>query len=259
MKKFRVALSLSLAFVMTAALAGCGTSAKSGTIKIGVRDDIVGLGYYNSTTEKYYGLEIDLAYELADELGYKDVEFVTVHPENRKDMLLEGQVDCLIAAYSISDSRLENFDFSPAYYSDYSRVMVEKSSMLTSIEQLMGKRIGVVSGADTAPIFAQKLVELGLIPEVDNETFDAVTFVRMDSYGEIEKALEAGTVDAACMDGCIASAYMNDDRVLLDETLSQENYGVATQKDSKLSKAVAEAVQKMLDDGDIAEMIDKWN
>lgn len=258
MKK-KLLTALALAIGMSSVFAGCNASSKSGTLTVGVRDDIMNFGYLNATTGKYYGLEIDLAYKLADNLGYEDVEFVTVNPENRKDMLLNGDVDCLIAAYSISESRLENFDFSPVYYSDESRVIVEKSSMLTSIDELLGKRIGVLDGANTAPVFADKLVELGFIPEVDRETFDAVTFVRFDSYKDVDIALEEGTVDAACMDGCIAKAYMNDDRELFEQTLRQEDYGVATQKDSQLSKPVAESIQKMLDDGTIDELIDKWD
>lgn len=258
MKKFKIALSLALAAATVLGSTGVYADSKQ-TLTVGVRDDIMNFGYLNTTTEKYYGLEIDLAYAIADDLGYKEVEFVTVQPDDRKDKLLNGEVDCLIAAYTIAESRLENFDFSPAYYTDYSRVIVERSSLLTSIPQLMGKRIGVVDGADAAPVFANKLVELGLIPEVDNETFDAVTFVRVDSYSELSKALEEGTVDAACMDGCVARAYMDDDRMLLEETLQEESYGVATQKDSKLSEPVAKAVQKMLDDGTLEDLIDKWD
>lgn len=257
MKRKKAALFMVI--TLSVMLSGCGATSKSGTLKVGVRDDIMNLGYLNPTTEKYYGLEIDLADKLAEDLGYADVEFVTVTPEDRKQMLLDGKVDCLAAAYSISESRLENFDFSPVYYSDESRVMVQKSSQFTRIEELMGKRIGVLDGANAAPVFAEKLVELGLIPEVDNETFDAVTFVRFDSYKDVDVALEEGTVDAACMDGCIAKAYMNDDRMLLEQTLRQEDYGVATQKGSELSKPVAESIQKMLDDGAIDELIDKWD
>ena len=41
--------------------------------------------------------------------------------------------------------------------------------------------------------------------------------------------------------------------------LGDQEYGVATQKDSELSGNVANAVQEMLDDGTIAAYIDKWN
>lgn len=262
MKKRSTCLILSLFLLLAACLAGCdsASSGKSGTLRVGVRDDIRNFSYLNETTGKYAGLEIDLAYRLADALGYADVEFSTVTPDNRKDTLLNGDVDCLIACYSIAETRLENFDFSAPYYEDASRIMVEKSSLIDSMEDLPGKRIGVLNGADTAPTFAIKMHELGLIPDMEEQTLaDSYTYVRTDSYDELNDALEQGLVDVACMDGSIAQAYMNDDRIFLEETLNQENYGVATLKNSDLSKPVADAIQKMLDDGTIEQLIDKWN
>ena len=104
-------------------MAGCsdgavGAITGSGTLRAGVRADVVGFGYLNEGTGNYYGMEIDLVEELASRLGYGGVEFVTILPENRKEMLLDGQVDLIAACYSIAETRLENFDFSPAYYDD---------------------------------------------------------------------------------------------------------------------------------------------
>ncbi|MGI6069679.1 MAG: transporter substrate-binding domain-containing protein [Blautia sp.] len=262
MKKMRTGISMAILLALTGlCISGCGSASKgSGTLKVGVRDDIMNFGYLNETTGKYYGLEIDLAYQLAEELGYENVEFQTVTPDNRKQTLLDGDVDCLIACYSIADTRLENFDFSEPYYEDFSRMMVEKSSMIDSMDDLLGKKIGVLDGADTAPTFAIKMNELGLIPDMEEQTLlNSYTYVRMDSYGELNDALEQGIVDVACMDGSIAQSFMNEDRMFLEETLNQENYGVATQKGSELSKPVAEAIQKMLDDGTIGKLVDKWN
>ncbi len=250
----RRAVSFFICLVLAAVMAETVWAAK--TLTVGVRDDIMHFGYLNPNTGKYYGLEIDLAEKLADKLGYDTVEFVTVDPDNRKDMLLTGQVDCLIAAYSVSETRLQNFDFSPAYYTDYSSIMVEKSSLFTSITDLVGKRIGVLKGVNTAPKLVQKMIEMGLMTEDDAK---GTILVDMDSYGEVSKALEEGMVDVACMDGCIARAYMEDDREILEDKIGEETYAVATQKDSELSAPMAAAVQELLDDGTVEALIEKWN
>ena len=82
-------------------LAGCDNPVadmgSKGTLRAGVRADVVGFGYLNEDTGNYYGLEIDLVSELAERLGYGDVEFVTVTADDRKDMLLAGKIE-LIAA-----------------------------------------------------------------------------------------------------------------------------------------------------------------
>lgn len=261
MKKQKQCIILLFLIMVTTVFAGCSSSSGKGVLKVGVRDDIMNFGYLNPDTGKYYGMEIDLAYKLAEDMGYDEVELVTVKPDNRKDMLLEGNVDCLIAAYSIADSRLENFDFSEPYYTDYGRIMVEKSTLYTGMEDLLHKRIGVLDGANAAPKFVIKMNELGLIKDLEEDTINNnIPLVRMDDYGELYAALEEGSVDAVCMDGCIAQAYMDEDECMfLEETLSEENYGVATQKDSELSKAVAKSVKKLLDDGTIDALIDKWD
>ena len=123
----KAALCALLALALLTAAAGAET------LRVGVRDDIINFGFYNETTGKYYGLEIDLAAELAQRIGYDDVEYITVTPDTRKDMLLNGEVDVVIATYSIAESREENFDFSAPYYEDDTIIMVEKSTLFGSI------------------------------------------------------------------------------------------------------------------------------
>ena len=262
----------AVVLVLAVCLAACSssqtTSTSANTLKVGVRGDVVGFGYYNSNTQKYYGLEIDIAAELADRLGYKDVEFIAVTPDNRKEMLQNSDVDCIIACYSDTESREENFDFSPAYYTDSSVFMVEESSLITSVDQLVdGHVIGTMLGTNTAAEIASQLTEEGLISgnvvsrNEDNSDvqFDTFRLLQFDSYEELSEALEVGKVDAAVMDGSIARAYLQDNRKLLDYTGKAQNYGVATQKDSDLSQPVAKTIQEMIDDGTIAQLIDKWD
>lgn len=235
------------------------------TLRVGVRGDIMNFSYFSETNEKYYGMEIDLAQALAQELGYSDLEYVRVTPDNRKDTLLNGDVDCLIAAYSITDTRLENFDFSPAYYKDDTAIMVENSSMFQDVTDLKDKTVGILNGTNAGPLLAIRLYEIGMIGEEvlsndDNETlYDHIRIVKFDEYEEVSKALEEGSIDAACMDGVIAKAYADEDRSFLELDIAKQEYGVATQKDSELSASMAEAVQKLLDDGTIETLIDKWD
>lgn len=260
---------IALATCLIGGLAGCGSQTPTGnaTLKVGVRADIVGFGHLNEKTGKYYGLEIDIANELADRLGYSSVEFVSVLPDDRKERLLAGEVDCLIACYSISESRLANFDFSPAYYHDKCVVMVENSSLIGSVDQLKGMTIGTMAGANTAPMLVQKLTTDAFTSGevlVQNEEgtdyqFDTFRILEYASYEELSNALEVGEIDAASMDGSIAETYMRDNRALLDYTVAEQDYGVATQKDSILSEPVAGAIQAMVDDGTIASLVDKWN
>lgn len=265
MQKKKWSALICMLFLLTAVLTACGDQEKSGSLKVGVRDDIMNFGYLNEETGKYYGLEIDLAEKLGEKLGYEEVEFVTVRPDNRKEMLEEGKVDCLIAAYSIADTRKESFDFSVPYYTDETGIMVEKSSLFQDVKDLKGKTVGILAGSNAGPLLAQKLYELGIITDkvisnTDTATeYEGASVIKTEKYSDLDRLLETGEVDAVCMDKCIAQNYLNDSRKYLDVAVAQQQYGVATKKDSDLSKPVADAIQEMLDDGTIAELIDKWN
>lgn len=292
-------LSLAVAALPLAALAGCtgshGSSSPAGsatgstvtagsaasssapaapaplpkdTIRAGVRADVVGFGYLNKDTGNYYGLEIDIVNELAERLGYNDITFVTVTPDDRKEMLLAGQIDLIAACYSIAETRLENFDFSPAYYDDAVVAVVQNSSLITSIDDLKGGTFGTMAGSNAAPLLSQKLYDIGFSDGIvkaanddnSNVTFSTWHLLQFPSYQELSDALEVGVVDAMVLDGAIAHTYMNDKRTVLDGfEVAEQSYGIATQKGSELSALVADAVQDMLDDGTIKHLVDKWD
>ena len=283
-----VALACVLA-LMLAMLSGCTSAASSssgptgsgatvatgakngkGTLRVGVRADIMGFGYLNEKTKKYYGMEIDMAKDMAGRMGYKDVQFVTVTPETRKEMLLSGKIDAIVACYSISDTRRKNFDFSPAYYTASVKMIVQNSSGIKKMADLKGGVIGTMAGANTAPLLNIELKDTGFSngvaisgdPEKNDKDvqFDTYRLVQYPSYQTLSDALEEGKVDAMAMDSAIGQTYMNEYRSILpDFSIDPQEYGVATQKGSELSGKVGKTVRAMLDDGTIKRYIDKWN
>ena len=252
MKRTRV-LSLVLLAVLAVSMFAGGQQAmaEGQPLVVGVRDDIVNFSFLNETTGKYYGLEIDLAKELAQRLGRDGVEFVTVTPTTREDVLLNGEVDCLIACYSINKERKELFDFSAPYYKDGTVFMVQTSSCFNRWADLAGMTVGVLAGSNTGDLVLAAMKRVN--------TAKGVKLQEEETYQDLSDALERGDVDAVCMDGCIAQAYMNEDRIYLPGSLASQSYGVATQKDSELSKQVSAVMQDMLDDGTVDKLLDKWD
>lgn len=241
----RAAAPFILVCVFGLFMSGCaGGQTDGGTLTVGVRSDIANFGYYNRNTDKYYGLEIDFAKELAGRLGYADISFVAVDPTNREEKLEEGEVDCLIACYTITDERKERFDISSPYYTDSVVIMVERSSMIGGADELAGKRIGVLEGSATAQQITKVL--------------QGVEFCTMDSYDKLIAALEEGRIDAVSTDGCILQQYMTKEREYIDIKISEQPYGVAMKKNSGLTKKMEEAVQGICSDGTMEALADKW-
>lgn len=135
--------------------------------------------------------------------GFELLVIATVLPDNRKEMLLNGEVDCLVACYSKTDTRLENFDFSPIYYTDVTPVMVENSSRITDINQLKDGTFGIMSGSNAGPLLAIKLFDMGIIGEevisnTDESTeYDHATVIKYPSYEDLSIALENSRRQAA--------------------------------------------------------------
>lgn len=233
-----------------------------GTLKVGVKNAVVGFGFQDTITKEYKGLEISIAEKIAEELGV-DIEFTAVTAATRTSLLDAGDIDCVLATFTITDERKESWDFSTPYYTDYVTVLVENSSNIGSLADLKDKKVGVSSGSTSAKALVTAMIENGVIEteNFDKETFDPATwaegvaFQQYDDYPTISTALSAGEVDAFCVDKSILAIYNTDSRSYIADKFAPQDYGVATKKDSGLSGYVEELVSAWLADGTIGGFI----
>lgn len=233
-----------------------------GVLRVGVKNAVVGFGYEDTLTGEYSGMEVELAKKIAKELGV-EVEFTAVTAATRTELLDSGDIDCVLATFTITDERKESWDFSTPYYTDYVTVLVEKASGITSLANLVDKTVGVSSGSTSAKALVQALIEGGFIngDNFNEETFDPATwkegikFQQYDDYPTISTALSAGEVDAFCVDKSILAIYNTDTRDYIDDKFSPQEYGVATKKGSGLSAYIDELIQGWLSDGTIDGLI----
>ena len=237
----------------------------AGVLKVGVKNAVEGFGYEDPLTGEYSGMEIDLATMIAEYLGV-DVEFTTVTAATRTELLDSGDIDCVLATFTITDERKESWDFTTAYYTDHVTVLVEESSGITSLADLVGTTVGVSSGSTSAKSLVEAMIDAGYISgdNYDADTFDPATwtedisFQQYDDYPAISTALSAGEVDAFCVDKSILAIYNTDTRTYIDEEFAPQEYGVATTKGSGLSDVCEELITTWLEDGTIDELIAEY-
>ncbi len=233
-----------------------------GVLKVGVKNAVIGFGYQDTLTGEYSGMEISLAEKIAEYLGV-DVEFTAVTAATRTELLDSGDIDCVLATFTITDERRESWDFSTPYYTDYVTVLVENSSGITGLADLVDKKVGVSSGSTSAKSLVSAMIDAGVIEgaDFDADTFDpalwteGVSFQQYDDYPTISTGLSAGEVDAFCVDKSILAIYNTDSRSYIEDEFAPQEYGVATKKDSGLSGVVDELVQGWLADGTIDGLI----
>ena len=233
-----------------------------GVLKVGVKNAVKGFSFQDTLTGEYTGLEDSLAEMIAEHLGV-DVEFTTVTAATRGELLDSGDIDCVLATFTITDERRKSWDFSTPYYTDYVSVLVEDSSGIKALADLKDKVVGVSSGSTSARALVQEMIDEGVITGegFNADTFnadtwkDGISFRQYDDYPAISTALSAGEVNGFCVDKSILAIYKTDGRSYIDAEFSPQEYGVATKKGSGFSALCDELVSGWLSDGTIDGLI----
>lgn len=237
-----------------------------GILKVGVKNAVLGFGYQDTLTGEYSGMEISIAKKIAEELGV-DIEFTTVTAATRTELLDSGDIDCVLATFTITEERKQSWDFSTPYYTDYVSVLVEDASGIKTLSDLVGKTVGVSSGSTSARALTKAMIEAGAVDgtNFDAETFDpatwteGVSYKQFEDYPAISTALSAGEVDAFCVDKSILAVYNTDGRGYIEDKFAPQDYGVATKKGSDFSEYVESLITTWLGDGTIAGFISENN
>ena len=249
-----------------AASAAFGTDTQAivdrGVLKVGVKNAVQGFSFQDTLTGEYKGLEDSLAEMIAEYLGV-DIEFTTVTAATRGELLDSGDIDAVLATFTITDERKKTWDFSTPYYTDYVSVLVEDSTGIKELADLKDKVVGVSSGSTSARALTKAMIDAGVIDGAgfDADSFnadtwkDGISFRQYDDYPAISTALSAGEIDGFCVDKSILAIYKTDGRSYIDAEFAPQEYGVATKKGSDFSTVCDDLVQGWLADGTIDQLI----
>ena len=233
-----------------------------GVLKVGVKNAVQGFSFQDTLTGEYKGLEDSLAEMVAEYLGV-DIEFTTVTAATRGELLDSGDIDAVLATFTITDERKKTWDFSTPYYTDYVSVLVEDSTGIKELADLKDKVVGVSSGSTSARALTKAMIDAGVIDGAgfDADSFnadtwkDGISFRQYDDYPAISTALSAGEIDGFCVDKSILAIYKTDGRSYIDAEFAPQEYGVATKKGSDFSTVCDDLVQGWLADGTIDQLI----
>lgn len=231
--------------------AGVQAIKDAGKLRVGVKADVPNFGLQDAATGEFEGMEIDLAYALAERIGLTadDVEFEAVTAKTRGPLLDNGQLDVVIATFTIKPERLEQWNFTNPYYQDEVGLLVKKSSGIEGLADLDGKTIGVAQGATSRDAVQVEADKLGI----------KVNFLEFATYPEINAALESGRVDAFSVDKSILSGYVTDDSVILPDGFSPQDYGIASKLGTDdLRDFINEMLAEMESNGEMAALLEKW-
>lgn len=247
MKRVLVAL---LAISMAAgALTGCGSKGSEKTFTVGFDAEFPPYGYRDDSGE-YVGFDLDLAAEVCKRQGWELVKQPI--DWDAKDMeLSSGAIDCIWNGFTMT-GREDDYAWTEAYMANTQVFVVAKDSGIASQADLAGKVVEcqVDSSAEAA---------LKEVPDLTATFKDLLTTA---DYNTAFMDLEQGAVDAIAMDVIVAGYQIqqrNADFVILDDSLSAEEYGVGFKKDNtELRDKVQKTLEEMAADGTLKGISEKW-
>ncbi len=194
---------------------------------------------------KIVGVDIDIANEIAKELGkklvVKDIAFDSIVNEVKS-----GKADFAAAGISYSEERAKEVDFSINYATSKQVVIVNENSDIKDPSEISNKKIAVQLGsiADTY---------------VTKEYQDA-TITRQKKYLAAIQDLKTNKVDCVVMDELPAKEILKENSGLkiLDKELTQDKYGMIVKKGNKeLLDSINKVLNRLISEGKISEYVIK--
>lgn len=271
MKK-RLVLLLVTAMAATTVLAGCGSKdsgssdngkKSSKEAKVENDDDTLIVGFdasfppygYKDDSGEYVGFDLDLAQEVCDRNNWKLVK-QPIDWDSKDAELNSGTIDCIWNGFTMN-GREDDYTFSVPYVDNSQVIVVAEDSGIEKLTDLAGKTVGVQ--AASAALDLLKSEEEGGQKELA-DTFGALN--EFADYNTAFTELQAGALDALAIDVGVAKYQLNsrgEGFKILDETLNTEQYAIGFKKgNTELCDIVNADLQKLADDGTVAELAEKY-
>ncbi|GBE67008.1 glutamate-binding protein [Mycobacterium sp. MFM001] len=230
-----------VALAVAVLAAGCG-GGQGGKLVIGVKFDQPGLGLKNPDGTMS-GFDVDVARYVARQLGYSADDIVWVEaPAGQREMLIRnGQVDYVVANYSITEARKKKVGFAGPYLVAGQSLLVRAGETgITGPQSLArNKKLCSVAGSTAAQLIKDR--------------YSGVQLQRYDTYSACVEALKNSAVDAVSTDDVILAGFAAQSPgafKLVGKPFSVEKYGIGLKKDdTTLRNKIDDAIEKMEHDG----------
>ena len=223
--------------------AGTETAGNGKTFTVGFDASFPPYGYQENG--EYVGFDLDLAQEVCDRNGWELVK-TPIDWDAKNIELNGGSIDCIWNGFTMN-GREDDYTWTPAYINNTQVFAVNKNSGIKKAADLAGKNVLVQ--ADSSALAALQDEENTDIKALA-DSFGSLT--QVPDYESALMELEAGSADAVAMDEGVAltKQAQNDNIVILDDVISQEQYGIAFKKgNDELRDQVWSTLLEMEKDG----------
>jgi glutamate transport system substrate-binding protein len=219
-----------------------------GKLVVGTKFDQPGFGQKNPTTGQVEGFDVEIAKLIAvsifggtPESVTPKIEFVEAVSKNREPFIQNGNVDIVVATYTINDTRKQVVDFAGPYFVARQDIMVKANdSSIKSVTDLNGKKVCTVKGSTSEKNVREKA------PQAE--------VVLFDTYSQCAEALTDGRVQAETTDNTILAGLVQQNNgafKLVGAPFSDEPYGIGLKKgDDAFRTFLNDQLEKMESNGE---------
>lgn len=261
-KRTLIAAALAASFLSAApAFADESTLTKikqTGTLKLGYRENSIPFSFVGDD-KKPHGYSVELCTLVAEDLVRQlklqklEVKWVPVTAQSRFEAVKNGDIDLECGNTTQTLSRRAEFDFSVMTFVDGAGLLYRKGEKPSSLEEIKGQRVAVVSGTTTEKT-------------LDNLVDNAKIGVRLIKVKDHDAAIEA-------LKDKTATAYAADRTVLIstaiirgsgqafdlgDDQFSYEPYGLMMRRDADFRLAVDRTLSGLYRSGEIGVILKRW-
>jgi polar amino acid transport system substrate-binding protein len=170
---------------------------KAGKLIVGTSPDYPPYEFHllNDREGEIVGLDIDIAKEIAKELGVK-LELKNIIFHKLFDALNNDNVDIVIAGLAPSPRRRQLVDFSDVYYQAIQNMLIRSidSENITSLKDLRGKKVGTQKGSIQEELSAKQIL--------------GAEFITKETIHELILNLKSKKIDVAILEKPVAESFV---------------------------------------------------
>ncbi len=222
-------------FLILFLVSGCST--KKDTLVLATEAGFAPYEYYQNG--RIVGVDIDIGREIANELGMeleiKDVAFDSIITEVKTD-----KSDIGAAGISYTEERAKEVDFTTDYMESRQVLIVKRTSVMTTPEELNDQKIAVQLGS--------------VADSYLTENYPNLTIIREKKFLAAIQDLKDDKVDGVVMDEVPAKELLTSNLKILDESVVTDHYGMIVKKGNKeLLEKANTVIRRLKEEGKIEE------
>jgi glutamate/aspartate transport system substrate-binding protein len=231
----------------------------SRTVTLGYRASSIPFSYLNKVHEPI-GYSIDLCNEVVNEISSElegveiGVAYKLVRAETRIPAVRSGEIDLECGSTTADFQRKKQVAFSPIFFIAGTKILVPRSSAISSYRDLRDKTVVVTAGTTNE----------AAVRAISEKQHLGIKFLVGKDHAESFDLLKEGKADAFATDdvllyGLVATTHTGDQYHVVGEYLSYDPYGLMYRKgDPDFTAVVDRTFSRLAQSRELVQLYNKW-